>query len=228
MGKNIETLVKDQELIARRHEQICVAALKLFSHKGFHQTSVREIALASNLSIGTLYSYIKTKEDVLHLVYKRILDCFQERMEAATRGIEDPTHQLRAALEATLRLYDEFRDVVQLLYQEGHALGREALQGLLGVDRRYASLFREILQRGNREGAFAVQEPDLVAVTILFLCSVWPLKRWNLLGYSLDDVIAHLSHLILHGIVRDGRPPSGVPSTSSGRSRDLYEGPKKP
>lgn len=206
MVKNIETLVKDQELIAKRHEQICVAALKLFSLKGFHQTSVREIAVASNLSIGTLYSYIKTKEDILHLVYKRILDCFQERMLAATQGIEDPTLQLRAALEGTLRLYDEFRDVVQLLYQEGHALGREALQSLLEVDRRYASLFREILERGNREGAFAVQEPDLVAVTILFLCSVWPLKRWNLPGYSLDDVIEHLTQLILRGIVRAGRP----------------------
>ncbi|MCI0370016.1 MAG: TetR family transcriptional regulator, partial [candidate division NC10 bacterium] len=44
MGKSVETAVKDQDLIARRHEQICDAALKLFTRKGFHNTTVREIA----------------------------------------------------------------------------------------------------------------------------------------------------------------------------------------
>ena len=43
-AKEIETIVKDQDLIGKRHTQICDAALKLFSHKGFHQTTVREIA----------------------------------------------------------------------------------------------------------------------------------------------------------------------------------------
>lgn len=71
--KEIETVVKDQELIGRRHAQICDATLKLFSRKGFHRTTVREISEACGLGTGTLYSYIKTKEDILHLVYRQIL-----------------------------------------------------------------------------------------------------------------------------------------------------------
>ena len=65
--KDIETIVKNQDLISRRHAQICDVALKLFSRKGFHRTSVREIARGCGLGIGTLYSYIKTKEDILYL-----------------------------------------------------------------------------------------------------------------------------------------------------------------
>ncbi len=207
MGKNtpqeIETIVKDQELVGKRHAQICDAAIKLFSKKGYHQTSVREIAESCGLGIGTLYSYIKTKEDILCLVYRRILGTFEARMLAATQGIQDPRLQLKAALEATLKIYDECEDVVVLLYQESHALGRQGLQALFEVDRTYVGVFREILERGNRAGHFAVKEPHLLAVCLLFLCAVWDLKRWNLKSYTLDAVIECLTNLILDGISAD-------------------------
>jgi AcrR family transcriptional regulator len=198
--KYVETLVKDQGLISRRHEQICDAALKLFTRKGFHQTSVREIAEASGLPIGTLYTYIKTKEDILYLIYRRIFGIFQERMVEATDGIEDPSRQLKAALEATLKIYDEFQDVVLLLYQESHALNRRAVQSLVEVDRSYVSFFRHILEKGNSRGQFAVKDPNLIAISLLFLCAVWALKRWNLKDYALPEVVEHLENLIMHGI----------------------------
>ena len=198
--KDVETVVKDQQLISRRHEQICDAALKLFTRKGFHQTSVREIAAACGLPIGTLYTYIKTKEDILYLIYRRIFSIFQERMLEATNGIEDASRRLKAALEATLKIYDEFQDVVLLLYQESHALSRHAIQSLLEVDRSYVSFFRQILEKGNRRGQFAVKDPNLVAISLLFLCAVWALKRWNLKDYALPEVVEHLENLILNGI----------------------------
>lgn len=200
---DIETIVKDQDLIGRRHAQICDAALTLFSHKGFHRTTVREIAEACGLGIGTLYSYIKTKEDILYLVYHRILETFEARMLRATEGIQDPRLQLKVALEETLKIYDECQDVVLLLYQESHSLGRQGLQGLFEVDRNYVGILREILERGTRAGQFAVKEPHLVAVCILFLCAVWDLKRWNLQGYTLDVVIDSLTGLVLSGITAD-------------------------
>ncbi len=208
--KDIETIVKDQDLIGRRHTQICDAALKLFSRKGFHRTTVREIAEACGLGIGTLYSYIKAKEDILYLVYRRILETFEARMLEATRGIQDPRQQLKAALEETLKIYDECQDVVLLLYQESHALGRQALQSLFELDRTYVGSFREILERGNRAGHFAVKEPHLLAVCILFLCAVWDLKRWNLQGYTLETMIENLTTLILNGISAD-RPVAALP-----------------
>ena len=201
--QDIETIVKDQYLIDKRHAQICDAAIKLFSKKGFHRTSVREIAETCGLGIGTLYSYIKTKEDILCLVYRRILETFEARMLAATQGIQDPRLQLKAALEATLKIYDECEDVVVLLYQESHALGRQGLQALFEVDRTYVGVFREILERGNRAGHFAVKEPHLLAVCLLFLCAVWDLKRWNLKSYTLDAVVECLTNLILDGISAD-------------------------
>lgn len=198
--RQIETVVKNRALIERRHEQICDAALHLFARKGYHQTSVREIADGAHLSVGALYTYIKTKEDILLLVYHRILSLFQAKMSEAMVKSGDPPEQLRAAIEATLKLYDEYRDLVLVLYQESHALRREALQQLFEVDRRYVSMLQAIIERGNREGHFVAGDPNLAAIAILFLCALWPLKRWNLKKYDLATVSDGVVGLVLNGI----------------------------
>jgi AcrR family transcriptional regulator len=201
--KGIETTVKSQDLIGRRHAQICDAALKLFPRKGFHRSSVREIAKECGLGIATLYSYIKTKEDILSPAYRRTLETFEARMLKSTQGIQDPGLRLKVALEETFKIYDECQDAVVLLYQESHALGRQGLAGLFEVDRRYVGIVREILEQGNRTGHFAVKEPHLLAVCLVFLCAVWDLKRWNLRGYTLEAVINSLTGLVLSGIGAD-------------------------
>src|SRR5699024_4011844 len=60
--------VKDSKLIKKRRNQMIQGAITLFKEKGFHRTTTREIAKESGFSIGTLYEYIRTKEDVLYLV----------------------------------------------------------------------------------------------------------------------------------------------------------------
>ncbi len=203
----IETVVKNPALIRRRHVQICDAALQLFARKGYHQTSVREIAEAAHLSIGALYTYIKTKEDILLLVYGRIFELFQERMSGALVAIDNPKAQLKAAIAATLKLYDEYHDLVLVLYQESHALRREALQQLFEVDRRYVSMIQAIVERGTQEGDFQAGDSNLLAIAILFLCAVWPLKRWNLKKYDLATVTDGIMGLVLSGIGgKDGIP----------------------
>ena len=198
--RQIETVVKDRALIERRHEQICDAALHFFARKGYHQTSVREIAEGANLSVGALYNYVKTKEDILLLVYHRIFDLFQKRMSEAMANSGDPTSQLRAAIEATLKLYDEYQDLILVLYQESHTLRREALQQLFQVDRRYVSMLQAIIEQGNRENHFVAGDANLTAIAVLFLCAVWPLKRWNLKKYDLATVTDGVVGLVLNGI----------------------------
>src|SRR5690625_5003445 len=58
--------VKDSKLIKKRRNQMMQGAITLFKEKGFHRTTTREIAKESGFSIGTLYEYIRTKEDVLY------------------------------------------------------------------------------------------------------------------------------------------------------------------
>jgi len=66
--KGIPTQIKNPDLVAQRHRQIVDAAVQLFIEQGFHKTTTRQIARAAGFSIGSLYEYIASKEDILYLV----------------------------------------------------------------------------------------------------------------------------------------------------------------
>ena len=65
---DIPTQIKNPELVDRRRRQIAESAVKLFIKNGFHKTTTRQIAQATGFSIGSLYVYVASKEDVLYLV----------------------------------------------------------------------------------------------------------------------------------------------------------------
>ena len=89
-------------------------------------------------------------------------------------------------------------------------MGREGLEALFEVDRTYVGFFREILGQGVQRGQFRDLDPDLHAVCILFLCAVWPLKRWNLKAYTLDTVTQALAALLVEGVgTRRAPEPAG-------------------
>ena len=62
--RRIKSRVKNKDLIEVRRNEIVKAAVELFVKKGFHKTTVREISTEFGMSMGTLYDYIRTKEDI--------------------------------------------------------------------------------------------------------------------------------------------------------------------
>src|SRR5581483_6323353 len=104
-------------LVEERHAQLVAAATRLFLKKGYHQTSVREIAAAVGWTMGSLYLYISRKEDVLYLVRQEIMDRLIGGLESITwRGTARAT--LRAYLEHHFRTVNDMQDEVRLLYRE--------------------------------------------------------------------------------------------------------------
>ena len=77
----IQSNVKDESLVEKRRQQILQASIRLFREKGFHRATTREIAQTAGFSIGTLYDYVRTKEDVLYLISDRIFHKVSEVFE---------------------------------------------------------------------------------------------------------------------------------------------------
>ncbi len=89
-ARSISANTKDPELIHDRREQLIRAALEVFQEKGFHITTVRDIGGATSLTQGTIYNYVRSKEDILFLVCDRVIAQYvasMEEAEAATEGI---------------------------------------------------------------------------------------------------------------------------------------------
>ena len=152
--RRIVTVVRDKELIAQRHEQIFRAASRVFITRGYHEATVRVIAREAGLSLGGLYAYIKTKEDILYLVFDKLTTTLRDNMRHAIEGIDDPVEQIRAALRADLKTTEEFQDEILLMYQESKSLDRTSRRAVLGREADYVAFFEEILQSGYRRGLF--------------------------------------------------------------------------
>jgi len=201
--KSIPSLVKDPKLIEKRREQIVEAAVNLFVHKGFHKTTTREIARSSGFSIGTLYEYIESKEDVLYLVCDAIHVEIESRLREAINFNGTGLKILKLALKSFIRVMDQMSDRVLLIYQEAKSLPKETLRFVLGREEGIAQVFVEIIRRGIADGSIRMDEKHvkLMADNIMVLGEMWVFRRWALhKHYTLEEYTEKQIALLLNEI----------------------------
>lgn len=198
--KTIPSLVKDPKLIEKRRDQIIEAAVDLFIHKGFYKTTTREIARASGFSIGTLYEYIESKEDVLYLVCDAIHDEVEKRLREAITFNGPGSKVLELALRSFFKVMDEMNDRVLLIYQETKSLPKEALRYVLQREEEISQIFESILRKGIEDGSLQIDEKHvkLMAHNIMVLGEMWVFRRWTLhKDYTLEEFADKQTTLLL-------------------------------
>jgi len=202
--KEIETQIKDSELVRIKHLQIARGATRLFIKKGYFKTSMREISKATGITIGNLYDYIQKKEDILYLVFDVFHSVWTNTLERRkVHEIEDPVEQLKTALQMMFEIVGTHRDMVLLMYTESKLLPKEFLKKILENESNLVSYFEAILRGGVERGVFRVKDPFLMANVIVYLLSMEPLRGWNLRNrYRVEEVNEYLMESILEGILR--------------------------
>lgn len=196
----IATVVQDKDLVVQRRAEIFRAASRVFISRGYHAATVREIAREAKLSLGGLYAYIGTKEDILYLVFDTLTTTLRDEMRRAIEGIDDPAERIRAALHADLETTEAYQDEILLMYQETKSLDRASRRAVLSREAEYVGFFEEILRDGYARGVFK-GDPRLAADAIAYLCSIIALRRWNLRSrLSSAEVRAGLIAFILRAL----------------------------
>lgn len=199
--KEIPTQIKNPELVKRRRRQIVDAAVQLFIEKGFHKTTTRQIAKAAGFSIGSLYEYVASKEDVLYLV----CDAIHAEVERGVFQALERTTQGRDALAEVIREYflvcHRMSDHILLIYQETQSLPPQWRKKVLENEIRITGIFVKVLARLVEAGNFRQlnsRSIELVAHNISVLGHMWTFRRWFLARhYSIDDYIESQTDFIL-------------------------------
>ncbi|WP_373498110.1 TetR/AcrR family transcriptional regulator [Desulfococcus sp.] len=199
--KEIPTQIKNPELVKRRRRQIVDAAVQLFIEKGFHKTTTRQIAKAAGFSIGSLYEYVASKEDVLYLV----CDAIHAEVERGVFQALERTTQGREALAEVIREYflvcHRMSDHILLIYQETQSLPSQWRRKVLENEIRITGIFVKVLARLIESGNFRRlndRSIEMVAHNISVLGHMWTFRRWFLARhYSIDDYIAFQTDFIL-------------------------------
>jgi TetR/AcrR family transcriptional regulator, cholesterol catabolism regulator len=203
--KNVPSFVKDEKLIQKRRQEMVKAAVSLFKEKGFHRTTTREIATTSGFSIGTLYEYIRTKEDILYLVCDAIYDQVKERLEQEIDVEKGGLLRLKEAITAYFKLMDDMQDEVLVMYQEVKSLSGEALPYVLRKELEMTDMFESLIHKSVEAKEITLEDKEIkmLAHNILIQGQMWTFRRWALHKlYTLEEYTKTQIDLLLYGLIQ--------------------------
>lgn len=208
--QNVKTKVTDPELVKKKQHQIVKGAIKVFRKKGFHASSIREIAKEARMSLGSLYDYIEKKEDILFLVHNEVLDEIYNSMESIAAKHDHPVDQLINVQKGLYELTSKLRDEMLFIYTETKSLERKYLKEILRRESEFVARYRKLIERGVEQGVFECKNPDLAANIILFTGSIVPLRGWNLIPkHSEEEISEALSDMALKMLNVKVEPTTG-------------------
>jgi AcrR family transcriptional regulator len=182
-----ENARREREGLYRR--LILEAAERLFAEKGFDDARIEEIAAASGLSLGTLYSVFAGKPDVMRAVHEARNREILARSARAAADAAEPVEQLLAAARASLEFFVAHPDYLRLHLRGGHAWGLDAAGGR-SRSQAHAwdegiELYADIIERGIAAGAFHAGSPRLLARMTIAMQQV-QLADWVERGMAQD------------------------------------------
>ncbi len=175
-----------------------------FSDKGYHQTTMDDIAAESGLSKGTLYWYFEGKKDLFLSLCRRVMDEFEEVWQ---ERIADDAATATDKLLVSLELFrQELDDLVPLLgvIIEAWALMRhdkETRRLLEEMYRPYLKIMGRIIREGVDSGELRARSPDTTALVFMtFFDGLMLAMGTDLWEGDWEEIVDAADELVLHGL----------------------------
>ena len=166
------------------------AACVLFAERGYHGTSMRDIAEALGVRAPSLYNHVTSKQDILFAIMDTAMDRAIDALEAALAGVDDVRDQLRVAAESLVLDFLRFPDEVTICNAEVRSLEPDNRRAVVAKRDRYAARVRGIIEQGCRSGRFDTTSPQLASFAVLELGN--GAKSWfKPGGHYTDTDVAH-------------------------------------
>lgn len=184
-----------------RVEVILTGAATAFSKHGFAATSMRQIARATDTSIGAIYYHFNSKESILHAIistsFRRVLEALDERLE----GIDDPGAALEAFVANHIEFFSRHLDEMRVMAHELDTLRGDAGDDIAALRRAYTERARKILSELRPD-----VEPDEVRLSVLCLFGMlnWTYRWFHTIPPTMkpDQLAAHMCTLFVAGYLR--------------------------
>jgi AcrR family transcriptional regulator len=191
-------------------EHLLHVAAEVFSEKGYHDASIRDIAERAHMSLAGLYYYFRSKEELLFFIQDHAFGSILTNLEESLTGVTDPREKLRRIVLNHFRYF-----IRHMAFQKVCAFEQEILRGeeyasVARKRRRYFELVREVLQEiAGPEKTFPIK---LGAITLFLFGSMSWIHMWyNPKKDGKPEEMAHtLTELFLHGFLALGTEQGGT------------------
>jgi TetR/AcrR family transcriptional regulator, cholesterol catabolism regulator len=187
-----------------RKVEILDAALTLFVKKGFHRTSIQDIADAAGITKGGLYHYLKSKEEILFSLHERFISEGNAKLKSIEEESLPTEEKLVKLLKAHLEIIRDFKDEITIFYKEyNNNLSPENYKLVLNKRDEYESIFINVLEEGRINGVFNVENSRIASFFILG-ASNFMYHWYNPNGEkTLEELAKIYLNIITNGILND-------------------------
>lgn len=169
--------VRSEKVAVKNLTRIIDATLTLANRKGFAAMSLRDLAAATGMSLGGLYAYFGSKDDLVALIQAHGRELVTRTLTAALGEQGEPREQLHAAIRAHLFLSETLRAWFFFSYMEARHLPAAERRQAVASELETESLLRGIIEAGQRDGSFRDCDAGLVSAQLKALLQDWYLKR---------------------------------------------------
>ena len=181
-----------------RRAQLTREAAKLFAERGFHGTSMGDLADALGVQKGSLYSLTGSKQELLLETMRAGARAFHAALdEVPERG--PAVERVRVALRGHLRVVSEQLDVATVFTREWRYLGDAYRDEIVEERRRYEERWRALFEEGVAAGGLRT-DLDTGAATLLVLSAANWAYTWLRPGHDTDELADRFTAIVVDGI----------------------------
>jgi TetR/AcrR family transcriptional regulator, cholesterol catabolism regulator len=188
-----------------RKDELSREAARLFAAKGYHGTSVGDLAESLGVQKGSLYAHMQGKEDLLYETMRAGADAFHGALDSVPETAA-PAEKIRLALRAHLRVVAEQLEVATVFVQEWRYLEGGRLDEIAAERRRYEERIRDLFREGRDLGELRA-DLDVSAAALLFLSAANWAYTWLPAAADTDALAERIYVLLVDGMRGYSMPP---------------------
>jgi TetR/AcrR family transcriptional regulator, cholesterol catabolism regulator len=184
--------------VSARRNELTRQAARLFAEKGYHGTSIGEIAEALGVQKGSLYAHIESKQDLLYETMAEGARAFHAGLDAIPDELR-PVEKIRLALRSHLRVVADQLDVATVFVQEWRYLVGERREEILAERRRYEERFRALFREGRELGELRSDLDDATAALLALSAANWA-YTWLRPGRDTNELADRFYEILIDGV----------------------------
>ena len=183
-----------------RKQQIEEKATVLFQERGYAATSMRDLAQDLGIEAASLYSHIKSKEEILQKICFRMAEEFFSAWQEVDLENSSQAAKMEKAMIAHVKVITKDTDASAVFFNEWRHLSDPFLSEFLGMRDDYEGRFKKILRDGMASGEFKIVDEKFMMLTLLSSLNWthnWYKPEGNL---TPEEIGKRLSGLLLNGL----------------------------
>jgi len=170
--------IKKEGVAVKNLVKILDAALTLSNEKGFDAMSLRDLSAKAGLSMGALYTYFSSKEELLQMIQRQSAVVVQVLLDQI-EDIEDPLSKLKRVIQSHLFLSEVMQPWFYFAYMETKNLAKQEHKKAIEAELATEKLLIDIIKEGRNKGVLKAVNMELTGAVIKAMLQDWYLKRWK-------------------------------------------------